>query len=1081
MRQQIFCAVLVFSTLFSSQTAIGQKNEDALQQVNDLIYQDSIVKASELLTISVDKSLTENNFETAASLIYPKGTIELLENSATDFLLTLALYNHIQNTNSLRAKYVANIGMALLYNDQGQAQKSYQYADIANQLANQVGDVQILLESEFYLSEFGLKRGDFNLLVEHNEKSLQLLKANKDIAFNLAPRVYNYKASIMHFTAKEDSANYYFQRAIDALDGLEQNAETQYYLPATIYGNWIMVKQSEGDYTMAMEYSLESVRKFNAFLANTKNHPLTSRVHGNLSITYRGIGSLYSDMGDKQRAKQFAGIGYRHAKVNFLPNTVSYFSALLMMAEANVYSTEPELAKIYLEEAEASLATIEGENRLWHEQLTSVYADYYLKLEDYPNAIAYFKKSIENYNKNQQEEYNQNRLYALMNLSKAYAYNKESELAQATALKVYDYTQRQYGEAGFMTNEALLSIAQVAYINKDYLSALTYSQKSLDIYKRRNSLKNLDKLYFEGNKPWILLLHAKSKYELLPEKNETTLLPLVLELEEAIQLLEERKFFVSTNDEIGDLIAYNLEVFDFAKKLNSELYITTRNSKYLSEVLRLHESAIYNRIRARLNLKNPEISKIPDEVRQREKLLKDGINEIFASEESADEIDVNSYVRQTENWNFFLDSLKISHPEYYKMRYAAITEEISELWEKIPNETTLVRYLFIDENLYVFIADKNNQELIALNFQKETDLIGAFNKQDATIDQISEMALSLYNRLWKPFETKIKTEKVLIFPDGELFNLSFELLTPNKIGSFKEFATESLLAKYDISYNYSLLLLKKDRKLLEFENDIVAYAPVFDGTMKAEYQIAITDSLELDHTYLTLLPQPFSADLVTKYTKRFNGDSFLNKNASKQVFGKTAKEHKIIHLGTHAESNNASPELSRLIFAKNIGDTTDINDNNLYTYEIYDQDLSANLAILTACETGKPTYQAGEGMISLAHAFNYAGSESILTSLWTIDEQSSNEIIALFYENIAEGLDKDKALRLAKLSYLSKANGRTLHPQYWAGLVLMGETAPIQLSAISSWLWWVLGAFAIILVFWSILKKRKSLPKKEGL
>jgi CHAT domain-containing protein len=321
---------------------------------------------------------------------------------------------------------------------------------------------------------------------------------------------------------------------------------------------------------------------------------------------------------------------------------------------------------------------------------------------------------------------------------------------------------------------------------------------------------------------------------------------------------------------------------------------------------------------------------------------------------------------------------------------------------------------------------------------------------------------------------------VIIFPDGELFNLSFDLLTANKIKSFKEFANKSLLAKYDISYNYSLLLLKKDRKMLEFENDMVAYAPGFNTKMKADYQIAITDSLELDHTYLTLLPQPFSTDLVSKFSKKFNGSSFLNKNASKQVFGRTAKEHKIIHLGTHAESNNASPELSRLIFAKNVGDSIDINNNYLYTYEIYDQDLSSNLAILTACETGKPTFQAGEGMISLAHAFNYAGSESILTSLWSIDEQSSNQIIALFYENLADGLSKDKALRKAKLEYLSTAEGRTTHPQYWAGLVLMGETAPLQLSGPPSWLWWIIGIAIGLLVLWLILKNRKSLPSKEG-
>jgi len=139
----------------------------------------------------------------------------------------------------------------------------------------------------------------------------------------------------------------------------------------------------------------------------------------------------------------------------------------------------------------------------------------------------------------------------------------------------------------------------------------------------------------------------------------------------------------------------------------------------------------------------------------------------------------------------------------------------------------------------------------------------------------------------------------------------------------------------------------------------------------------------------------------------------------------------------------------------------------LYAYEIYDQNLSSNITLLTACETGKPAYQAGEGMISLAHAFNYAGSGSILTILWKVDEQSSTEIIELFYQFLAKGLPKDKALRLAKLDYISTSEGRTVSPQYWAGLVLIGNTSPIEITSSKMWLiWLVLGLFSILLVFY---------------
>nr|WP_238567225.1 CHAT domain-containing protein [Jejuia pallidilutea] len=158
------------------------------------------------------------------------------------------------------------------------------------------------------------------------------------------------------------------------------------------------------------------------------------------------------------------------------------------------------------------------------------------------------------------------------------------------------------------------------------------------------------------------------------------------------------------------------------------------------------------------------------------------------------------------------------------------------------------------------------------------------------------------------------------------------------------------------------------------------------------------------------------------------------------------------------------------MFAK----TNENEDNSLYTYEIYNESLNSNLAILTACETGKPTYQSGEGMISLAHAFNYAGSESILTSLWEIDEKSSSEIIKFFYQNIKKGLPKDKALQQAKLSYINKANGRTLHPQYWAGLVLIGDTTPIHLKSSMDMAWYFIIGMLIIIAAYFILKKRNT-------
>nr|WP_246454817.1 CHAT domain-containing protein [Hyunsoonleella aquatilis] len=336
----------------------------------------------------------------------------------------------------------------------------------------------------------------------------------------------------------------------------------------------------------------------------------------------------------------------------------------------------------------------------------------------------------------------------------------------------------------------------------------------------------------------------------------------------------------------------------------------------------------------------------------------------------------------------------------------------------------------------------------------------------------NDLLFDLYKVLWKPFANEITTKNIIIIPDGDLYNLSFETLTPTKIESFKELSTNSLLAKHNISYNYSLYLIEQSENTTNYKNSFIAFAPEFNDKMKETYKLAITDSINLDKTYLTLLQQPFNVDLAKAYADVFDGNYFLNENSTERVFKKNASEHKIIHIGTHAESNNISPELSRLLFAKNISDKNE--DGSLYAYEIYDTSLNSNLAILTACETGKPSYQAGEGMISLAHAFNYAGSESILTSLWKVDERSTSEIIELFYKNIDEGKPKNEALRLAKLDYIKNTEGRTVAPKFWAGLVLMGDVSPIEISNTTTpWKWLIFIGFVVIGIL-LFLKLRKA-------
>lgn len=302
----------------------------------------------------------------------------------------------------------------------------------------------------------------------------------------------------------------------------------------------------------------------------------------------------------------------------------------------------------------------------------------------------------------------------------------------------------------------------------------------------------------------------------------------------------------------------------------------------------------------------------------------------------------------------------------------------------------------------------------------------------------------------------------------------YELNPAKTISSLDDILNKLLDAVGILDRRKRYLSENEDLTVLVAQNeDLMDFVPGFTDSMKDSYLNSVKDSLSLDKAYLSLLPQPFTIQLANKATALFGGKSYMYEQSTPEVFRDYAGNNKIIHIATHAESNNLSPAFSRVIFAKSdkAGE-----DNSVYAFEIYDTEMKAHLTVLTACETGKPIYKPGEGMISLAHAFQYSGSESLLTSLWRIDEKSSMEITEYFLSFLAEGMAKDKALKQAKLKYLPTAKGRTLSPQYWAGLVLIGDPEPIEgLESTGFWIVWIFTLFALSIFVAYLLRRKRGM------
>ncbi len=988
---------------------------------------------------------------------------------AKDYVATL-----LNDNNPIISKN-ANLELAALYDKKGDPDQAYAITLKALKAAERIKDQkEANLEGIYYrLGRRAFDMGNIALSKKYQLKNLDLRKKNNDENYEMYYLTYNTMGRLMWYSGQPDSALYYFKESIKSIQHLSDTPWNRNYRPALVNGNMAIILQSEGKTEEAIEVTENAINQLNTFYRLSDDETKKQDALRQKLLSIDNLGSYYNNIGEFSQAEKLIDYSYSQKKKYFNKDDINITISQILLGQAKISTRKLYEAKQLLLKAIERLDTFKSTNIYYRGFAYTSLGNIYKAFAQNDSAAFYFSKGEKEFRASMKGDYTKDFLDVLANMALFYSKTGKGEKALHLTNEAWNFTQHGDFKNSLQSYLQLLNRAEVNYNLEKYQVALGLSKEGLNFLNTKlGKVSHLDSIQIQYRKPRNLLLLAKSKYHLQKNKDEAFYLELLQLMQEGLDVLDQRKTTLNSYEDLSSLIEENDEIFQFYMKLCQELYFKTNNKDYLNQLITLHESSIYTRIRTRLNFKDIAFANVSRPVLEREKQLK---NDLRMSLKEGSSNGMDDFFEAQKKWALFLDTLKQQFPKYYNMRYARITGSLDKLQQNIPEKTTVVRYLFIGDSLFAYVVDRKQSELLALNFQPVQNQISVLQDSRSDIQKLSEAAHQLYLKLWQPLEEKVHTSKVIIFPDRDLFNLNFEMLTPVKINSYEDFLTNSLLARYIFSYNYSLFLLNRNTKTIAFEDDFIAYAPVFDEQMKDDYKLAITDSMNLDKTYLTLIPQPFSADLIRKFSNEFDGNSFLDNNASKQIFTKTAHEHKIIHIGTHAESNNVSPELSRLVFAKNISDSTHINDNSLYTYEIYNCNLTSKLAILTACETGKPGYQAGEGMISLAHAFNYAGSESILTSLWKIDEQSSAEIVGLFYNYLSQGVPKDEALHKAKLDYLSSEEGRRLQPQYWAGLILMGNTDAISISSHSYRVYLIILVFTLFMVLLFVFyRKRKK-------
>ncbi|MCE1198496.1 MAG: CHAT domain-containing protein [Marinilabiliales bacterium] len=390
------------------------------------------------------------------------------------------------------------------------------------------------------------------------------------------------------------------------------------------------------------------------------------------------------------------------------------------------------------------------------------------------------------------------------------------------------------------------------------------------------------------------------------------------------------------------------------------------------------------------------------------------------------------------------------YPAYYQYKYADPVVPLQQIQQSLDRREAFVEYFLNEEGnsetgeLYTFLITSHEYRLFSHPFSKkngeQVDWVLKFIRSGKVLESrrssyvhFAQSAYDLYKVLIDPFESNLINYRLIIVPDGHLNYLPFDALIASPADTTRMgFAgLDYLVQHHAISYTYSgTLLYRYFRENTNAANRLGAFAP--------EYL-----SLPGDSTLegLNLQPLPGAEAEVKGVTELIPGDQFTGKVATKEMFLKKADQYDLLHLAMHTVLNDTMPLYSKMIFSRE--GSGKMEERSLNTYEIYNLKLNTNLVVLSGCNTGSGKMQKGEGVMSLARGFLFAGCPSIVMSLWEVEDESGAEIMTDFYRNLRNGYTKDEALRRAKVNYIATADPLKAHPYYWLGYVSIGRQTPL--------------------------------------
>jgi CHAT domain-containing protein len=635
--------------------------------------------------------------------------------------------------------------------------------------------------------------------------------------------------------------------------------------------------------------------------------------------------------------------------------------------------------------------------------------------------------------------------------------------------KALDICHKNYGEKHILVSKSYKLIGDNYFGKSDFSYALKNYQKSIiAVVKEFNdpdifSNPAIDSSLFDIR----LLDNLKSKSQALEglalQQTDNGLKLKMMQksletVELALNLIETIRNNYMSDDSRIYLAENEKETYIFATHIAGMVYSLSHNDSLVYNIYGIAQ-------RAKAAILRNEITgndllyaaTIPDSLRERQTRLSANIsayNRLIEEEVRKNEPDsikiafwkdaLFDMSREKEAVGGQIQSV---FPEYMELIRKTVPVSAFTIQKQLKKDETIVDYLLSNKysggkrKLYLFLISNSN-----LTF-RESELDSVFIENALILRNTSGLsgrkenyagytsALNyMYLNLIAPVENLFNGRKIIIIPDEEIGWLPFDAFIRELPESGKsDFEGLSyLINDFTFSFSYSSSLIFDRHRLSIRKTRVTAFSPSYSGTDgSGDSPANLGGALN---------------EIKTLY-KWFKGRMFTGREATKENFIGAIHETAIFHLAMHSMSDTIDSRYSYMLFDDG---SAGEEGGRLYNYEISLERLSSPMVVLSACNSGTGTLYSGEGLMSLARSFILAGASSVIKTAWEVNDEASSDIIISFYKYLASGMEKNQALRLAKIDYLDNVSPVHKNPYYWAAYEVLGDNSPVVKNKVTT-------------------------------